>query len=61
MTNGFKRLVAYHKYCYGCKHKDVLPDDEPCNECISNPARTDTERPLNYEPKEDQHNETKNS
>lgn len=54
MTNGFKRLVAYHKYCYGCKHKDVLPDEEPCNECISNPARTDTERPLNYEPKEDQ-------
>ena len=52
MTKGFKKLVEYEGKCQTCEHRDVLPDEEPCDECISNPVRDVSHTPINYKPKE---------
>lgn len=54
MTKGFSKIVNYENKCQTCVHQDTLPDDEPCNECLSNPARDGEEShtPINYKPKE---------
>ena len=30
--------VHYNQYCKTCKHKDTDETEEPCNECMDNPA-----------------------
>lgn len=38
-------------YCDICKHKDTREEDDPCNECLNEPAREDGSRkPMRYEP-----------
>lgn len=37
-------------YCASCKHKDTKEEDDPCNECLNQPAREDDSRkPIKYE------------
>ena len=48
MTKGFKKLVEYEK-CKTCKHKGTNEQDEPCDECISTPARDASHTPIHYE------------
>ena len=35
--------------CHNCKHKDVSPSDDPCSECLDNPAREDSRKPVKWE------------
>lgn len=53
MTKGFSKIVNFEK-CRTCQFKDTSPDDEPCDECLSNPARDGEEShtPINYKPVE---------
>lgn len=53
MTKGFKKLVEYEGKCSTCEHQHVSPDEDPCDECLSNPARDGEEShtPINYKPK----------
>ena len=53
MTKGFSKIVNFEK-CNTCQFKDTSQDEEPCNECISNPARDGEESntPINYKPVE---------
>lgn len=36
-------------YCDTCKHRDTYEGDDPCNECLTSPARDDDSRkPVMY-------------
>lgn len=48
MTTGFKKLVNFEK-CKTCKYKGTNEQDEPCEECISTPARDVSHTPIHYE------------
>lgn len=48
MTKGFKKLVDFEK-CKTCKHKEVNEQDQPCDECLSTPARDVSHTPIKYE------------
>lgn len=54
MENENYKFVEYEKWCNTCKHKDE-PDDHPedgkCNECLAEPARLFSHKPVNYEKK----------
>lgn len=47
--------VFFDVYCPTCKYKDD-PDDgfkEPCNECLTIPARENSHKPEKWEGKDD--------
>lgn len=46
------KLVDYEHYCGTCKHRDNSEADDICNECLCEPARIDTHKPINYKPDE---------
>lgn len=41
--------VYFHEYCKSCKHKEVKENEEPCDECLSEPTNLNSHKPLNYE------------
>ena len=48
------KLVEYEKWCKTCKHKDLETQpgkDIPCDECLDEPARQYSHKPLRYEEK----------
>lgn len=47
------RIVNYSLYCKTCKHLELDGTEEPCDECLSMPVNTYTEKPVNYEEKEE--------
>lgn len=48
MNDGLKE-VYFEQYCQTCKNKDVAEADEPCFECLAEPANVDSHRPVRYE------------
>lgn len=42
-----EKLVDF-TYCKTCKFQSERDVDEPCNECLSIPARDNSHRPINY-------------
>ena len=48
MDNQYK-LVDFGKYCKTCKHKGIKEFEDPCNECLDEPANVNSERPIKYE------------
>ena len=53
------RLVDFEKYCNFCKFKDVddTKGENPCNDCLNNPANEDSTRPVNFELNTDKYTE----
>lgn len=47
-STGMKE-VYFDKYCKSCKHSSVAEDSNPCNECLSEPARVYSHKPIRYE------------
>ncbi len=47
-STGMKE-VYFDKYCKSCKHSNVAEDANPCNECLSEPARVYSHKPIRYE------------
>ena len=43
--------VAFYKYCEKCKHFISEESEEVCNECLENPIRQYSEKPINFEEK----------
>lgn len=43
------KIVAFHEYCYKCKHRDLYGYEEPCNECLNNPTNVNSRKPVKYE------------
>lgn len=44
--------VYFDDYCMSCKHAMVKTIEEPCNECLDNPVRLYSHKPVNFEEKE---------
>jgi len=45
------KLVNFNEYCPNCKNWDCLAGEDPCNECLTTPARIHSHKPINYEEK----------
>lgn len=42
------KIVDFSK-CNTCKHKDLADTEDPCYECLSEPARENSRTPIKYE------------
>lgn len=51
MDEGYKE-VYFHEYCKSCKYKDLKDIEDPCNECLSEPASLYSHKPVKYKEKE---------
>lgn len=49
---GDPKEVDFAKYCKKCRHFDTQEYEDPCNECLENPAMQDSHKPLNFEEKD---------
>lgn len=47
-----EKIVDYDPWCDQCKYKDTLGTEEPCNECLSTPARMGSRKPVKFEEKD---------
>ena len=43
--------VYFDQYCKTCKHEGLKDNEEPCNECLDNPANLHSHKPVKYEEK----------
>lgn len=50
--NEHYKLVDFEHYCGTCKHRDDPESSDVCNDCLYEPARVETHKPVNYEPDE---------
>lgn len=46
--DGQYKLVRFEDYCKKCKHFKVKDVEEPCNECLENPANLNSYKPVNF-------------
>ena len=44
--------VDFDINCRRCKYTDVMMEEDPCKTCMKTLVRKDTDKPINYEPKE---------
>lgn len=44
--------VYFDQYCKKCKYKDVKENEEPCDECISEPTNLNSHKPVKYTEKD---------
>lgn len=42
------KFVEYHRYCLYCKYRDTKQDEEPCNECLTEPVNEDSHKPVKF-------------
>lgn len=52
-TNTGTKFVDFKTYCAKCKNKDKSPTADPCNECLSVPAREGTRKPIKFKEAKD--------
>lgn len=41
--------VYFGEYCKKCKHMNCNSDEEPCNECLTNPVNEHSHKPVKFE------------
>ena len=46
---GDLKIVEYEKWCPTCKHLNEPEEEEPCYECLTEPANVDSHKPINWE------------
>ena len=44
-----EKIVEFELYCSKCKHYNSSDADDPCDYCLSVPARENSRRPIKYE------------
>ena len=44
-----EKIVEFELYCSKCKHYDSSDADDPCDYCLSVPARENSRRPIKDE------------
>lgn len=47
-----KKIVEFVEYCNKCKFENLTEEDEPCDECLSNPVNEDSHKPIDFVEKE---------
>lgn len=48
---GDLKEVYFNEYCNKCKHKSEKETDDTCNDCLTEAAREDSHKPVNFEEK----------
>lgn len=48
MENAYKE-VYFKDYCDKCKHKELKEDEDPCYDCLAEPVRVNSHKPINFE------------
>lgn len=51
MIDNSEKEVYFYEYCKTCKYAELKDDEEPCNECLTNPTNTYSHKPVNYKEK----------
>lgn len=51
-----EKIVEFELYCSKCKHYDSSDADDPCDYCLSVPARENSRRPIKYEENKNKNN-----
>ena len=41
--------VYFGKYCGKCKYRRRKENEEPCEECLTNPSNIDSHKPIKFE------------
>lgn len=49
LSKTMEKIVEFELYCSKCKHYDSSDTDDPCDYCLSVPARENSRRPIKYE------------
>ncbi len=49
---GDPKEVRFDLYCKKCRYFDTQDYEEPCNECLENPAMQDSHKPMHFEEKD---------
>lgn len=44
----FYKEVYFDKYCRQCEHKAKKENEAPCDECLSEPVNTNSEKPVYF-------------
>lgn len=57
--NYILKEVDFNSYCKKCINKNNKESDDICNECLNQPMRYCSQKPLNY--KEDKNENSRNS
>lgn len=52
MESSKNKIVEYADYCPICKYKDLPEEEDPCNECLTNPVNEDSHKPTEFTPKD---------
>ena len=47
-----QHIVEYGKWCENCFYKDTKEDDDPCFDCLAEPAKDEGRQPIHYKPKQ---------
>lgn len=48
------KIINFDKWCGTCQYKDLLAEEDPCNECLTCPARFENSAPLHYVKKDEE-------
>lgn len=43
-----QKIVHFDEWCHKCVHFNVEDWDDPCSECLDNPANEDSHRPIYF-------------
>ena len=46
-----EKEVYFYEYCGRCRHETKKEEDEPCFECLNEPANEDSHEPVYFEKK----------
>lgn len=52
MNNDGMKLVEYDKYCKTCIHKKKKESEDPCWNCLCQPANVESHKPIHWEGEE---------
>lgn len=53
-----QHIVNFEEYCHKCEHFNVVDWDDPCHDCMENPAVEDSHKPLYFKDRNEGENET---
>lgn len=51
MVDDIYKEVYFDQYCQTCKHCDKAETEDPCYDCLAEPANTYSHKPVKYEEK----------
>lgn len=48
MVDEYYKEVKFNKYCKLCKYKNQKESESPCDDCLSEPVNTNSEKPVYF-------------